>query len=320
MADTPDLPFEHEHAASSEPFDLVVPPEAEGERLDRYVVHALPEYSRSFVRNLIDDRHILVNQQSVKAGYALRVGDVVRVQPPPVQPTELLPEAIPLDIVYEDAAIAVVNKPAGMVVHPAPGHARSTLVNALLARYPDIVIGGTLRPGIVHRLDQDTSGLLVVARNDQAMKHLTNQQKARAMHKAYLAVVEGRMQEPNGTIDLPLGRHPHDRKRQAVLTDGRAARTHYRVVEQLGAYTLLEARLETGRTHQIRVHFAHQQRPVLGDQLYGPRKRPTLGIARQFLHAHELGFVLPTTGEWHTFQAPLPPDLAAMLDKLRRMR
>jgi 23S rRNA pseudouridine1911/1915/1917 synthase len=206
-----------------------------------------------------------------------------------------------------------------MVVHPAPGHPRGTLANALLARYPGLQIGGSVRPGLVHRIDQDTSGLLVVARTDQAMHDLIAQQQARSMHKAYLAVVEGRMKEPQGTIDAPIGRHPTDRKRQAIVAGGREARTHYRVLEELGRYTLLEARLETGRTHQIRVHFAAQQRPVLGDPLYGPRRqRATFGLRRQFLHAYRLGFRLPGSGTWREFESPLPPDLAATLDKLRR--
>lgn len=296
-----------------------VPATAAGERLDRYVAGALLDHTRSQIRHLIDDGHVRLNGQQVKAGQALRAGDLIEVSLPPVQPTELVPEAIPLDVVYEDRQIAVVNKPAGMVVHPAPGHARGTLVNALLHRYPDMVIGGSVRPGIVHRLDQDTSGLLVVARSDAAMQQITAQQQSRSMHKAYLAVVAGRFKEPSGVIDAPLGRHPTDRKRQAVLHAGREARTLYRVVEQLGDYTLVEARLVTGRTHQIRVHFAHIQHALLGDPLYAPRKRPTFGLQRQFLHAAQLGFVLPTTGEWRVFEAPLPDDLAAVLATLRRM-
>ncbi len=295
-----------------------VPATAAGERLDRYLARELPDYTRSQIRHLIDDGYVHLNGQQVKAGQALRVGDLIAVRLPPVQPAELVPEAIPLDVIYEDRMIAVINKPAGMVVHPAPGHARGTLVNALLHRYPDMVIGGTVRPGIIHRLDQDTSGVLVIARNDAAMQHITAQQQSRSMHKVYLAVVEGHFKQPNGVIDAPLGRHPTDRKRQAVLANGREARTLYRVVEPLGDYTLVEARLVTGRTHQIRVHFAHIQHPVLGDPLYAPRKRPTFGMQRQFLHAAQLGFVLPTTGEWRVFEAPLPTDLEAVLAKLRR--
>jgi 23S rRNA pseudouridine1911/1915/1917 synthase len=290
-----------------------------GQRLDRYVAQAVAELSRSFVRHLIDDGAVRLNEQAARPAQTVRAGDMVTVAIPPPEPGELVPEALPLHVVYEDASVVVVDKAAGMVVHPAPGHPRGTLANALLARYPDLQIGGSLRPGIVHRIDQDTSGLLVVARTDQAMRMLTAQQQARTMHKAYLAVVEGPMKEPHGIIDAPIGRHPTDRKRQAIIASGREARTHYRVLEELGRYTLLEARLETGRTHQIRVHFAAQQRPVLADPLYGPRRpRATFGLRRQFLHAYRLGFTLPSSGTWREFESPLPPELAAVLEKLRR--
>jgi 23S rRNA pseudouridine1911/1915/1917 synthase len=188
----------------------------------------------------------------------------------------------------------------------------------LLARYPDITVSGDLRPGIVHRLDRDTSGLLVITRNDRARHAIQAQQQARTMTKAYLAVVVGRLKEAVGRIDAPIARHPTDRKRQAIVANGREARTHWRVLEELGEYTLIEARLETGRTHQIRVHFAYKSRPVLGDPLYGPRKpRATFGLERQFLHAYRLGFALPSSGEWAEFEAPLPEDLRAALEKLR---
>jgi 23S rRNA pseudouridine1911/1915/1917 synthase len=303
-----------------ETIHLQVQPQQAGMRLDRYVAEAIPHLTRSYIRQLIDEGLVLLNQQSgIKSGSALRPGDSVRVHLPPPQPTDLQPEALPLRVVYEDEHVVVVDKEAGMVVHPAPGHPGGTLVNALLARYPDMCVNDTLRPGIVHRLDQDTSGLLVVARTSAAMQALKAQQDARQMHKAYLLVVQGRMPEPQGTIDAPIGRHPADRKRQAVVANGRAARTHYRVCEDLERYTLLEAVLETGRTHQIRVHFAWRNRPVLGDPLYGPRKpRRTFGLQRQFLHAHKLGFALPGDGSWREFCSPLPPDLAAVLEKLRR--
>jgi 23S rRNA pseudouridine1911/1915/1917 synthase len=296
-----------------------VAPEWAGVRLDRYVSGVVETLSRAQARRLIDEGAVRLNQQAAKPAQVVQSGDRVSVYLPAPQPAHLLPEALPLHIVYEDDMVVVVDKAAGMVVHPAPGHISGTLVNALLARYPDMQVGGTLRPGIVHRLDQDTSGLLVVARSDEAMRLLVEQQKARQMHKAYLLVVEGRMKEPEGVIDAPIGRHPTDRKRQAIVANGREARTRYRVLEELGAYTLLEALLETGRTHQIRVHFAAQHRPVLGDPLYGPRKpRATFGLTRQFLHAARLGFVLPSSGTWREFTAPLPDDLAAALDKLRR--
>jgi 23S rRNA pseudouridine1911/1915/1917 synthase len=297
---------------------LVAESADEGFRLDRFVAEKVADLSRSYARQLIEDAHIRLNGHDARPSSALHAGDVVTVQRPVAQPTDLTPQDIPLDVVYEDADVVVIDKPAGMVVHPAPGHLSGTLVNALLARYPDITVGGDLRPGIVHRLDRDTSGLLVVARNDAARHHLQAQQQARTMRKAYLVVVEGRFKEPQGLIDAPIARHPTDRLRQAIVADGRVARTHWTVLEDLGEYTLLEARLETGRTHQIRVHFAYKSRPVLGDPLYGPKKpRATFGLTRQFLHAYRLGFVLPATGEWAEFEAPLPPDLTAALDKLR---
>lgn len=297
---------------------LEVTPDVAGERLDRYIARTVETLSRSYIQNLILDDHIQVNQQTAKPAQVLRTGDTITIWLPPTQYTDLIPEDIPLRIMYEDEHIVVVDKVAGMVVHPSPGHSTGTLVHALLARYPDIRVAGTLRPGIVHRLDGDTSGLLVVARTDHAMQALTTQQKDRAMHKAYLALVEGHFKEPAGVIDAPIGRHRHDRKRQAIRADGREARTHYRVLEELGSYTLVEAVLETGRTHQIRVHFSANHHPILGDPLYGPRKpRATFGLKRQFLHAYKLGFTLPSDGTWREFTSPLHIDLEAALRKLR---
>ncbi|HNP70944.1 MAG TPA: RluA family pseudouridine synthase [Kouleothrix sp.] len=297
---------------------LAVEPSDEGARLDRYVADRIADLSRSYARQLIEDGHIRLNGADARPSAALRAGDVVLVLRPIAQPTDLLPQPIPLDVVYEDGDVVVIDKPAGMVVHPAPGHLDGTLVNALLARYPDITVGSDLRPGIVHRLDRDTSGLLVVARNDAARHSLQAQQQAHTMAKAYLAVVEGRFKEPSGLIDAPIARHPTDRLRQAIVASGRSARTHWRVLEALGEYTLIEARLETGRTHQIRVHFSYKSRPLLGDPLYGPKKpRATFGLARQFLHAYRLGFALPSSGAWAEFESPLPADLQAALNKLR---
>ncbi len=297
---------------------LLVEPDEDGMRLDRYAAVKVPDLSRSYAHQLIEDAHILLNGQDARPSSPLRTGDVVTVRRPVARPTDLVAEAIPLSVMYEDADVVVVDKPAGMVVHPAPGHLNGTLVNALLARYPDITVSGDLRPGIVHRIDRDTSGLLVVARNDRARHYLQDQQQARTMAKVYLAVIDGRLKEPEGVIDAPIGRHSVDRKRMGVMADGRFARTHWRVIEELGDYTLIEARLETGRTHQIRVHFSYKSRALLGDPLYGPRKpRATFGLTRQFLHAHRLGFLLPSTGDWAEFESPLPPDLAEALEKLR---
>ena len=301
-----------------EVIQLVVGADADGARLDKYVADMVTDLSRTYARQLIEDAHILLNGHDARPSAPVHAGNLVTVRRPVSRPTDLIAEDIPLNTVYEDADIVVVDKPAGMVVHPAPGHLSGTLVNALLARYPDITVSGDLRPGIIHRLDRDTSGLLVVARNDAARHHIQAQQQARTMLKVYLAVVEGRFKEPEGAIDAPIARHLTDRTRMAIVADGRVARTYWRVLEDLGDYTLIAARLETGRTHQIRVHFAHKSRPVLGDPLYGPRKpRATFGLARQFLHAHRLGFVLPATGTWVEFESPLPPDLQAVLEKLR---
>jgi 23S rRNA pseudouridine1911/1915/1917 synthase len=297
---------------------LLVQADQDWRRLDKYVADMVADLSRTYAQQLIEDGHIRLNGRDARPSAPVHAEDVVTVRRPVAQPTDLVAEAIPLDIVYEDADVVVVDKPAGMVVHPAPGHLRGTLVNALLARYPDITVSGDLRPGIVHRLDRDTSGLLVSARNDIALHQIQAQQQARTMLKVYLVVVEGRLKEPEGLIDAPIARHPTDRTRMAIVADGRPARTRWRVLEELGDYTMVEARLETGRTHQIRVHFAHKSRPVLGDPLYGPRKpRATFGLTRQFLHAHRLGFVLPSTGAWAEFGSSLPPDLQAALEKLR---
>jgi 23S rRNA pseudouridine1911/1915/1917 synthase len=306
------------HGSAGEVVHLLVEEEAAGVRLDRFAADSVPDLSRSYARQLIEDAHIRINDRAARPSSLVRQGDVVTVWLPLPQPTDLIPEDIPLTVVYEDTDVVVVDKPAGMVVHPAPGHLTGTLVNALLARYPDIAVGGDLRPGIVHRLDRDTSGLLVVARHDRALRTLQEQQQARSMLKIYLAVAEGRFKEPEGTIDAPIDRHPSDRLRMAVVASGRQARTHWRVQEELGGYTLLAIRLETGRTHQIRVHFAHKSRPILGDPLYGPKKpRTTFGLTRQFLHAQQLGFSLPSSGQWAEFRSELPDDLQAALGKLR---
>lgn len=307
--------------SQTDTIELYVPSAALGERLDRFMAGALADLSRSFAQQLIAEGHITVDGRLVRASFSLRGGEHIQVKLPPPQPSQLTPEAIPLQIVYEDDDVVVVDKAAGMVVHPAPGHSGGTLVNALLARYPDMQTNGSLRPGIVHRLDQDTSGLLVVARHDQAMQALTAQQRAHTMLKLYWAVVEGPFREPRGLIDAPIGRHATERVRMVVSSSPKArpARTHYQVLQELGAYTLLEVRLETGRTHQIRVHMLHHNRPILGDPMYGGgrRQRSTFGLTRQFLHAQRLGFQHPRDGNWREFRAPLPDDLQRVLERLR---
>ena len=304
---------------SAEVLQLVVEAANEGDRLDRYVADNVPDLSRTYAQRLIEAAQVLLNNRQARPSTPVHAGDTVTVHLPAPQPVGLVAEALPLQIVYEDRDVVVIDKPAGMVVHPAPGHDRGTLVNGLIARYPEMAINGDMRPGIVHRLDRDTSGLLVAARNERALRSLQAQQQARTMLKIYLAVVEGRMPELEGVIDAPIARHPTDRVRMAVVAGGRPARTHWRVLEDLGEYTLIEARLETGRTHQIRVHCASRNRPILGDPLYGPKRpRATFGLTRQFLHAHRLGFKLPSGGEWVEFTSPLPADLEAALARLRQ--
>ncbi len=309
-------------------------PDAAGQRLDVYLA-ARPELglTRSHAQRLIREGLVRVDGEAVaKPGHRLRGGECLAVTLPAPEPAQARPEEIPLEVVYEDADIVVVNKPRGMVVHPAPGHARGTLVNALLAHCPDLAgINDVLRPGIVHRLDKDTTGLLVVAKGEAAYHSLARQLKERTMKREYLALVHGQPPE-EGVIAAPIGRHPRHRKRMAVVAEGRgrAATTRFRVVERFpaagnlavpgvgrgGGYALLAVRLETGRTHQIRVHVAHAGHPVAGDPVYGPRRNP-LGLPGQALHAARLTLRHPRTGAEMTFAAPLPPDFAAALERLR---
>lgn len=284
-----------------------------GERLDVFLARRLPDLSRAHAQRLIVDSRARVNGQVAKASLRLEAGDEVVVEVPAPEPVALAPEAIPLDILYEDGDLLVVNKPAGLTVHPAPGHPAGTLVNALLAHCTDLRgIEGSLRPGIVHRLDKDTSGLMLVAKNDRAQLALAGQIARHEVLKAYLVMVSGHPQR-TGVIDAPIGRHPAQRKRMGVVVEGRPARTHYRVVDEVGRDALAVAVLETGRTHQVRVHFAAINHPVLGDPVYGERSGL---VPRQFLHAWRLGFRHPRTGEFLKFRAPLPPELSALLELL----
>jgi len=288
-----------------------------GERLDKAIAAALPELSRTQVQRLIKGAYVTVRGAVARASYRLEPGDRVVVRIPPPEPSQIGPEAIPLDIIYEDADVLVINKPAGMVVHPSHGHAAGTLVNAILAHCPELEgVGGEQRPGIVHRLDKDTSGLIVVAKNDRAQRDLQRQFKARLVSKRYLALVEGRLVPSQGLIEAPIGRDPAHRQRMAVVRGGRDAITRYQVVETFADYTLVEAEPVTGRTHQVRLHLAFLGHPVVGDRVYGRRKQ-RLEIGRQFLHASRLTLTLPGTGERATFTAPLPPELEAVLAELR---
>ena len=289
-----------------------------GQRIDRYIAERVPDLSRSYVQKLLEEGLVTVAGQAPRASYKVQPGDIIAIRIPAPQPTELLAEKIPLAVVYEDADILVVDKPAGMVVHPAPGHQAGTLVNALLAHVPDLAgIGGEIRPGIVHRLDKDTSGLLVVAKNDSALRNLQAQFKGREVHKTYVALVEGEPKATKGVIEAPIGRDPTHRKRMAVVArGGREARTEYTVRERFPGYTLVEAEPVTGRTHQIRIHLAYIGHPVVGDPVYGFRKQP-LGLRRQFLHAARLAFLLPGTGQPVAFVSELPAELKGVLDGLR---
>lgn len=297
---------------------VVLQVERGGVRVDKYVAEVVPDLSRAAAQRLIAEGRILVNGAVVKASCRLEPGDTISVEIPPPVEVSLAPEAIPLDIVYEDADLLVVNKPAGMVVHPAFGHGSGTLVNAVLAHCPDLAgVGGELRPGIVHRLDKDTSGLIVVAKGDAALRHLQAQFKGRAVQKAYLALVEGHVSPASGLIDAPIGRDPRARKKMAVVPrGGREAQTEYRALEFYDAHTLVEAHPLTGRTHQIRIHMAFIGHPIVGDAVYGFRKQRAK-TPRLFLHAARLAFRLPSTGEWREFQSPLPDDLTAVLERLR---
>lgn len=289
---------------------FIVPIEAAGTRLDKFVCSQRSDLSRAFVQSLIAGEHISAGGMSRKANYAVKAGERVEINMPPPVGASLEPEAVELDVLYEDDALIVVNKPAGMVVHPAAGHHKGTLANAVLGHTPGIVTGNEERPGIVHRLDRDTSGVMLVAKTDEAMHSLQEQFAARAVHKTYLALVNGDVRTPEGKIDAPLGRDPRDRKKIAIvpLTRGRDAVTIFRVLAHNAKYSLLQVEPETGRTHQIRVHLAFIKHPVVADPVYGKRKND-LGLERQFLHAWRIGFAHPETGAPMTFRAALAHDL-----------
>jgi 23S rRNA pseudouridine1911/1915/1917 synthase len=289
-----------------------------GERVDKYVAQQVPSLSRSRIKQLIADGLLRVNESVVKPSHRLEDGDEVVLRIPAVEEVQLVPQHIPLRIVYEDEDLAAVDKPPDLVVHPAPGHERGTLANALMARYPDLPVDEDGRPGIVHRLDKDTSGLILVARNEAARRDLQGQFKRGEVDKVYLALVDGKVEPSDGVIDAPIGRDPRNRKRMAVVpSGGRQAVTEYHVLEHLGDFTLLEVRPQTGRTHQVRVHLAFLRHPVVGDKTYGHRKQ-RLGIKRQFLHAHRLRFRLPASGARLELVSELPGDLAGIITGLQR--
>ncbi len=264
---------------------------------------------------MIEQGFILVNSQQAKVSQKLERGDKIFISLPPPETSSLVAESMPLDIIYEDSDVIVLNKAAGLTVHPAPGHASHTLINALLARYPELAnFGASLRPGIVHRLDKDTSGLMIVAKNGPAQQNLINQFKTHSVSKGYIALVKGKVTPSRGIIEAPIGRHPVNRKRMAIVSKGREAKTIYKVREYIGKYTLLEITIETGRTHQIRVHLSAIGYPVIGDITYGVK---SVHLKRQFLHAYRLGFRLPSTGEYKEFISELPSDLQMALERIR---
>jgi 23S rRNA pseudouridine1911/1915/1917 synthase len=288
--------------------------DASGTRLDKFVGGRCPELSRTHAQKLIAAGHITVNDHPAKASLRLETGDRVSIVIPAEPPSRLSPEAIPLDIVYEDKDLLVINKPAGLAVHPAPGRPSHTLLNAVLNYLPGLAqADDSTRPGIVHRLDKDTSGLIVVAKNRPAHENLADQFKSRTVSKSYLVLVKGKLEPESGIIEADIGRDPRHRQRMAVVSRGREARTKYRVVKYPGKYTLLEISPETGRTHQIRVHLAAIGFPVVGDAVYGVT---CPHLSRQFLHASKIGFRLPSSGEYMEFSSPLPEDLERALKEI----
>ena len=286
-------------------------------RIDKVLSQELADYSRSQIQQWLKDERVMVNGTTVKANYKVKAGDQVTIAVPEPTVLELTPENIPLEIVYEDEDVAVVNKPQGMVVHPSAGHPNGTLVNALLFHMQNLSsINDVIRPGIVHRIDKDTSGLLMIAKNDFAHESLAKQLKGKTSLRKYVALVHGVIPHEKGVIDAPIGRSKTDRKMQAVIEEGKPAVTHFQVLERFADFTLVELQLETGRTHQIRVHMKYIGYPLAGDPVYGPKK--TLPGKGQFLHAQVLGFEHPHTGEFLTFTAPLPEVFQKTLEKLRK--
>ena len=284
-------------------------------RLDKYLTQVLPQFSRAYLQKLIEQGHVLINEQIAKASERLNKADRITIELPPL-PGRPLAEPMPLTIIYEDGDILVIDKPAGLTVHPAPGHPNHTLVNAILAHCPGLTINNEpMRPGIVHRLDKDTSGLIVIAKNDLAQEYLTAQFKSHTVTKRYLVLVKGRLSPEQGIIEAPIGRDPHRRQRMAIVEAGKEATTQYQVRKYLDTYTLVEVTPLTGRTHQIRIHLSAIGCPVVGDPIYGIK---SAHLNRQFIHAYRLGFRLPSTKQYQEFTSPLPMDLEQALEHLTR--
>ena len=302
-----------------EPILLRASEESKNQRLDAFLASSLDGLTRSQATRLIESGEVAVNGRAVSKSYKLAGGEDVAVTLPEPEPVEAVPQDIPLDVVYEDADVIVVNKPSGMVVHPAPGHPDGTLVNALLYHCAGTLsgIGGALRPGIVHRIDRDTSGLIIAAKNDAAHQYLSAQLADHTLARTYECIVVGALREDRGTVDAPIARHPTDRKRMAVVAGGREAVTHWEVIARYPGYTHVRCRLETGRTHQIRVHMAYIGHPILGDTVYGAKKEVP-GLTGQCLHAVGLRFLHPRTHEVVELSCPLPEEFTRMLQKIRK--
>ncbi|PNV63790.1 RNA pseudouridine synthase [Clostridium sp. chh4-2] len=297
---------------------LTVAEDMAGTRIDRYLTQACGDISRSYLQKLLKSETVLVNQKAVKSNYKVVPGDIIDLEIPEAVEPEIEPEQMDLDIIYEDSDIILINKPKGMVVHPAAGHYSGTLVNGLMDHCRDNLSGinGVMRPGIVHRIDMDTTGVLIVCKNDMAHNSLADQLKEHSITRKYYAIVHGVIKEEEGTINAPIGRHPTERKKMSInYKNGRDAVTHYRVLKRFRQYTYVECQLETGRTHQIRVHMASIHHPLLGDQVYGPAKCP-FQLQGQTLHAGVLGIIHPRTGEYMEFKADLPEYFQNLLLKL----
>ncbi|WP_303968109.1 RluA family pseudouridine synthase [Sporosarcina ureae] len=299
-----------------ERFEYVITEELTGNRIDKALATLQPDWSRTQIQQWVKDGNVQVNDSSVKPNYKVKTDDKIALEQPDVEEYDIEAENLNLEIVYEDQDVLVVNKPVGMVVHPSAGHVSGTLVNGLMYQVTDLSgINGIMRPGIVHRIDKDTSGLLMVAKNDKAHVSLVNQLVDKSVNRVYTALVHGHIPHDNGTIDAPIGRDKRDRQRMAVVDDGKHAVTHFKVLERFGDYTLVECRLETGRTHQIRVHMKYIGYPLVGDPKYGQRK--TIDFGGQVLHAGTVGFDHPETGEYMEFTAPLPENYKQLLNELR---
>ncbi len=301
--------------------EYIVPEEFSGVRIDKFLSESCPGQSRSFLQKLLKSELVNVNGKTVKSSYKVSAGEAVSFEVPEAVEAEITAQEMPLDILYEDQDVILINKPKGMVVHPAAGHYEGTLVNGLMYHCRDQLSGinGVMRPGIVHRIDMDTTGVIIACKNDLAHNSIAEQLKVHSITRKYYAVVFGRLPDDEGTVEAPVGRHPTDRKKMSVISkNGKDAVTHYRVLERFCGYTYVECRLETGRTHQIRVHMASIGHPLLGDQVYGPAKQP-FRLNGQTLHAGVLGFIHPRSGEYMEFSAPLPDYFEELLAKLRRL-